>query len=118
MSREAILEKPRESQAAELMRLGCLWNTFVIVGRARTLLKLFRSQVPEAVVLTTQALANLDAGGAYDRLPPVDFSRDVLAEESNRLLVLRDRDSGWPTLEAPSRFRDTNQKRHSSRLGP
>lgn len=100
-------EKPPEGQAAELMRLGCLWNTFVIVGRARTLLELLRSQVPEAVVLTAQALANLDAEGAYDRLAPVDFSRDVLAEESNRLLVLRDSDSGWADLGSPPRVLET-----------
>jgi mannose-1-phosphate guanylyltransferase len=100
-------EKPREGQAAELMRLGCLWNTFVIVGQARTLLELLRSQMPEAVLLTTQALANLDAEGAYDRLPPVDFSRDVLAEESDRLLVLRDRDSGWADLGSPRRVFET-----------
>ena len=102
-----VWEKPREGQAAELMRLGCLWNTFVIVGRARTLLELLRSQVPEAVVLTAQALASLDAEGAYDRLAPVDFSRDVLAEESNRLLVLRDRDSGWADLGSPPRVLET-----------
>ena len=103
-------EKPRRRKAAELMRLGCLWNTFVTVGRAKTFLELIGSQVPEAVILTAQALANLDAEGAYDQLPSVDFSRDVLAQESKRLLVLRDRDSGWADLGSPPRVLETLTK--------
>jgi mannose-1-phosphate guanylyltransferase len=100
-------EKPHQRQAAELMRLGCLWNTFVTVGRARTFLELLQSEVPKAVVLATRALANLDAEGAYDQLPTVDFSRDVLAQQSRRLLVLRDSDSGWADLGSPPRVLET-----------
>jgi mannose-1-phosphate guanylyltransferase len=100
-------EKPNQRKAAELMRLGCLWNTFVTVGRARTFLELLGSQFLETVILAAQALANLDAEGAYGQLPSVDFSRDVLVEESNRLLVLRDRDSGWADLGSPPRVLET-----------
>ena len=100
-------EKPHQRKAAKLMRLGCLWNTFVTVGRARTFLDLLQSQVPEIVILVAQALAKLGDQGSYDQLPSVDFSRNVLAEESNRLLVLRDCGSGWADLGSPPRVLDT-----------
>jgi mannose-1-phosphate guanylyltransferase len=100
-------EKPHQVQAAELMRVGCLWNTFVTVGRASTFLELMLSQAPQAVILASQALANLDAEGAYDQLPTVDFSRDVLVKESKRLLVLRDGCSGWADLGSPPRVLET-----------
>ena len=45
--------------------------------------------------------------GAYDSLDTVDFSRDVLANLPHRLLVLRDRTSGWADLGSPTRVLDT-----------
>jgi hypothetical protein len=44
---------------------------------------------------------------AYPQLAPVDFSRDVLANLPHRLLVLRDRTSGWADLGSPARVLDT-----------
>ena len=44
---------------------------------------------------------------AYASLDTVDFSRDVLANLPHRLLVLRDRTSGWADLGSPSRVMDT-----------
>src|SRR5207302_6442207 len=39
-------EKPGESIARELVSRGCLWNTFVMVGRAQGSLNLVRSVAP------------------------------------------------------------------------
>jgi hypothetical protein len=36
-------------------------------------------------------------------LPSVDFSRDILARQAKRLLVLRDSGSGWADLGSPDR---------------
>ena len=47
----------------------------------------------------------LDA--AYAPLGTVDFSRAVLANLPHRLLVLRDRTSGWADLGSPARVLDT-----------
>ena len=100
-------EKPALPLAQALLRNGCLWNTFVTVGRAATFLELFLSQVPEVVLSITQALAKRDLTLVYGPLPTVDFSRDILAPQPHRLLVLRDGVSGWVDLGSPARVLDT-----------
>ncbi|HEX4138459.1 MAG TPA: sugar phosphate nucleotidyltransferase [Bryobacteraceae bacterium] len=96
-------EKPPVHVARELLARGCLWNTFVIVGRAATFVELFRSQAPQTVTSLRQAIANVSLDSAYHLLPAVDFSRDVLTHVTPRLQVLRDRTSGWVDLGSPAR---------------
>jgi len=100
-------EKPPLHQAHALMRRGCLWNTFVTVGRATTFLDVLCSQIPEAVMSVTRAFADLAHERAYGLLQAVDFSRDVLAHQAHRLLVLRDRMSGWADFGSPARVLET-----------
>ncbi len=96
-------EKPPVHVARALLARGCLWNTFVTVGRAATYLELFCSQVPQTVASLRQAIANVSLDTAYDQLPAVDFSRDVLTHVARRLQVLCDRTSGWVDLGSPAR---------------
>lgn len=96
-------EKPALLEAQALLQGGCLWNTFITVGRAATFLELLCSVVPDVVLSVTRALADKDLAPAYARLPSVDFSRDILAHQANRLLVLRDSGSGWADLGSPDR---------------
>ena len=119
-------EKPALPQARALLQSGCLWNTFVTIGSAATFLELVCSEVPDVVLSVTRALADNDLAPTYARLPSVDFSRDILAHQANRLLVLRDSGSGWADLGSPDRvlgllaknvnqpawFRQTNSSRH------
>jgi len=100
-------EKPSLQQAHELLRQGCLWNTFVTVGRATTFFEMLCSQVPEAVLAISRAMADNALNVAYASLDTVDFSRDVLANLPDRLLALRDRTSGWADLGSPTRVLDT-----------
>jgi len=100
-------EKPALSQARALLLGGCLWNTFISVGRAATFLELLCSQVPEVVLSVTKALAESDLKSTYGSLPTIDFSRDILAPQPHRLLVLRDGVSGWADLGSPARVLDT-----------
>ena len=100
-------EKPSLHQAYALLRRGCLWNTFVTVGRATTFFEMLRSQVPEAVLAIWRAMADNTLDAAYTPLDTVDFSRAVLATLPHRLLVLRDRMSGWADLGSPARVLDT-----------
>ena len=100
-------EKPALHQAYALLRRGCLWNTFVTVGRATTFFEMFCSQVPEAVLAVSRAMADKTLDVAYPPLDTVDFSRDVIANLPHRLLVLRDRTSGWADLGSPARVLDT-----------
>ena len=51
----------------------------------------------------TRALADNDLATTYARLPSVDFSRDILAHQTKRLLVLCDSGSGWADLGSPDR---------------
>lgn len=96
-------EKPALPQARNLLLSGCLWNTFVTVGSAAAFLELLCSEVPEVVLSMTRALADDDWGPTYARLPSVDFSRDILAHQTRKLLVLRDSGSGWADLGSPNR---------------
>jgi mannose-1-phosphate guanylyltransferase len=96
-------EKPALPQARVLLQSGCLWNTFVTIGRAATLLELIGSVVPDVVLSVTRALADNDLATSYARLPSVDFSRDILAHQAKRLLVLRESRSGWADLGSPDR---------------
>ena len=96
-------EKPALPQARALLQSGCLWNTFVTIGSAATFLELVCSEVPDVVLSVTRALADNDLAATYARLPSVDFSRDILAHQANKLLVLRDSGSGWADLGSPDR---------------
>jgi mannose-1-phosphate guanylyltransferase len=100
-------EKPPLHQAHALLRRGCLWNTFVTVGRATTFFEMLCVQVPEAVLATSRAVAEDRLDVAYPLLDTLDFSRDVLVHLPHRLLVLRDRTSGWADLGSPARVVDT-----------
>jgi mannose-1-phosphate guanylyltransferase len=86
---------------------GCFWNTFVTVGRATTFFEMLCSQVPEAALVISRAMADNTLNVAYASLDTVDFSGDVLANLPRRLLVLRDRTSGWADLGSPIRVLDT-----------
>jgi mannose-1-phosphate guanylyltransferase len=99
-------EKPSMSQAKELLHRGCLWNTFVTVGHAKTFLDLVCSQVPDVVLSLSKALAENELDVAYRLMPAVDFSRQVLAPQPHRLLVVPDATSGWADLGSPTRVMD------------
>jgi mannose-1-phosphate guanylyltransferase len=96
-------EKPALPQAQALLKSGCLWNTFVTIGSAATFLELVCCEVPNVVLSLTRALADNDLVSTYKRLPNVDFSRDILAHQADRLLVLRDSGSGWVDLGSTDR---------------
>jgi mannose-1-phosphate guanylyltransferase len=100
-------EKPPLHQARSLMGRGCLWNTFITMGRASAFLDMLCARVPEAVISMTRAVADRAFESVYGLLPAVDFSRDVLTHETQRLLVLCDRTSGWADLGSPARVLET-----------
>jgi mannose-1-phosphate guanylyltransferase len=99
-------EKPSLPQARELLSCGCLWNTFVTVGHARTFLDLLCAQVPNVVLSINKALAENELEAVYRLIPSVDFSRQVLALQPRRLLTVRDTTSGWADLGSPTRVMD------------
>ena len=78
-------EKPSLDAARGLLDRGCLWNTFVMVGRVRTFLDLLRKAIPAG----TPVLG--------------DFSKQVLSALPDRLAVLRLDNVGWSDLGTPER---------------
>ena len=48
-----------------------------------------------------------DLDSVYRSIPPIDFSRDVLASRPERRPVIRDAASGWTDLGNPKRVFDT-----------
>jgi mannose-1-phosphate guanylyltransferase len=96
-------EKPSMLQAQELLRRGCLWNTFVTAGRASTFLDVLCAEVPNVVLAINRALADNELEAAYRVMPAVDLSRQVFAPQPHRLLIVRDVTSGWADLGSPSR---------------
>lgn len=108
-----FVEKPELTTAAQLVRAGGLWNTFIIAASARSLLDLFlprfAATVMEMQVIVGSALQNASAAGwpsivdMYTRLPELDFSRDLLEGREASLCVLRVPPCGWSDLGTPYR---------------
>ena len=96
-------EKPSMLQAQELLRRGCLWNTFVTAGRASTFLDVLCAEVPNIVLAINKALTDNELEVAYRVMPAVDLSHQVFAPQPHRLLTVRDVTSGWADLGSPSR---------------
>ena len=103
-------EKPSATLATSLMERGCLWNSFVMVGRVDSLLRLTQAALPELYSdfsalnptfetwLEHKALARL-----YSRINDTNFSHEVLAARPQDLAVMRVGDVGWSDLGEPSR---------------
>ena len=92
------------------MERGCLWNSFVMVGRVDALLKMTRAALPEMyaafegiaptfeTALEQRALAAL-----YSHIEDSNFSHHVLAVRPGDLMVMKVGDVGWSDLGEPNR---------------
>jgi mannose-1-phosphate guanylyltransferase len=106
----SFAEKPTASRAAALLSSGAVWNTMVLVARARGLLGLYRRHLPEMEALFDEASrqplavrrALLEA--AYPRLPAVDFSRHVLTPAGGLMVYTWPAALGWSDLGTPERL--------------
>ena len=103
-------EKPGLSLATSLLERGCLWNSFVMVGRVDALLKMTRAAVPElyaafaAIAPTFETAGEREAAfNLYSQLEDANFSHHVLAVRPQDLMVLRVGDVGWSDLGEPNR---------------
>ena len=107
-------EKPSLNVATSLMERGCLWNSFVMVGRVDALLKMTRAAMPEtydafdAVAPTFQTAAEQQAlSELYSQIEDSNFSHQVLAVRPEDLMVMRVGDVGWSDLGEPNRVLST-----------
>jgi mannose-1-phosphate guanylyltransferase len=107
---ERFWEKPHQSLASALMARGCLWNTFIMVGRVSAFLNLIRHTLRDLLESFESIRSSLltvfertEARDLYSGLHATGFSRDVLSARPNDLAVLRASGLGWSDLGKPSR---------------
>jgi mannose-1-phosphate guanylyltransferase len=103
-------EKPSAQTAKDLLERGCVWNTFVMVGRAEAFLDLIRACAPDVYREFERTLEQPEAAwdaaaltAVYERLRPTDFSKDVLSVAPERLGLSCLGDVGWSDLGDPRR---------------
>jgi mannose-1-phosphate guanylyltransferase len=107
-------EKPSATLAHTLMERGCLWNSFVIVGRVDALLRMTQAAVPQlyasfaaltpAFETTRERIALAEL---YSKIDDVNYSHEVLAARPQDLAVMRVGDVGWSDLGDPARVLST-----------
>lgn len=103
-------EKPNPLLAQQLMRMGCLWNSFVVVARLSTFLGLFLSALPalyDAFSAIESELGNSAEAARmrrlYSQMPPSNLSSEVLAKCPFNLAVLQVSGVEWSDLGDPRR---------------
>ena len=108
---DCFVEKPSRLEAAQLIARGALWNSFIIAADAAALLHLFQRRCP-GVVREMRELVRCNAARSgdsealaslYDRLPNLDFSREILQGQEQRLGVIAVPECGWSDLGTPER---------------
>src|SRR5581483_2766403 len=95
-------EKPSAATATELIRRGCFWNSFVIIGRIEALLNLIEHAIPHMFQKFQDAAPALftsdeDASilKVYQSIPSCSFSKDVLCSYPLKLAVFCSKALEW-----------------------
>jgi mannose-1-phosphate guanylyltransferase len=102
---QSFYEKPFPQLAQLLLEQGCLWNTFVMVGKVLSFLEIICSALP-GMLQAFQPFSALPApneelrihDSEYANIPSLDFSRHVLAMETQHLLAQRLGPVTWSDL--------------------
>ncbi len=107
-------EKPSPEMARASMKRGGLWNTFVMVGRASTLMEVGRlalRRLDERLVRIRPFASIAGEAAAFERAyalaPTANFSQDVLARSQARLAVSRLPAMAWSDWGTPDRVIQT-----------
>ena len=107
-------EKPSLELAELLYERGALWNTFVMVGHVSAYLKM--ASFARSSLLKAFPAYHLWAGAEthipewiYDRVYATDFSREILSNQTQSLLVQRLSHLVWNDLGHPERVIDVLQ---------
>lgn len=118
-------EKPRPEFAKVLMKRGCLWNSFVMVGKVPAFLRMIQQTAPELLSRFRAIEPCFDTPDEeksvrelYGELPDVSFSQDVLAARPTNLAVLPVTGLTWNDLGKPERVASTMTAFASQKFGP
>ena len=102
-------EKPSAPMASTLIEIGCLWNSFVMVGHVDAFLKLIGQALPRLVEAFESIRSSLFEEERtalcelYSSICAISFSQDILSIQPNNLAVLRATGLGWSDLGEPGR---------------
>jgi mannose-1-phosphate guanylyltransferase len=109
-----FVEKPNAATARALIARGGVWNSFIFAAGAQELVRAFETRLPDLVGEMRHIVSSADPsmGRArlaqlYDRVPELDFSRDVLQRTPELLRVMTVPQCGWSDLGTPKRVADT-----------
>lgn len=118
-------EKPGPEFASALMKRGCLWNSFVMVGKVPAFLRMIQQTAPELLSRFRAIESCFDTPDEeksvrelYGELPDVSFSQDVLAARPPNLAVLPVTGVTWNDLGKPKRVVSTMTAFASQKAGP
>jgi len=116
----AFVEKPALVDARMLFSSGAVWNTMVVVARARALFELYRRHLPfQTDVLVAAQARPVDRPAFlrdwYPNLPTADFCRDLLTPSiADLCLYTWPVEMGWTDLGSPDRLEDwLSQQRYA-----
>jgi mannose-1-phosphate guanylyltransferase len=111
---ERFWEKPSRETAQALMTKGCLWNSFVMVGKVGAFLALFEKQLPALARLFAAASAACGTAAEkptfrslYAWIDETNFSSEVLAKSAAELFVMRVGGVAWSDWGEPQRVLGT-----------
>jgi mannose-1-phosphate guanylyltransferase len=112
---DRFVEKPSAAAARQLLDQGALWNALIIATRARALLGLFMTRLPDLVAKLHSAVAEdlrsspnaLATTIIYRDLPKIDFSSQILQGAETKLLLIEANRCGWSDLGTPKRLGET-----------
>ena len=107
----SFAEKPDPERAKELIAQGALWNSMIFAACGAGMIDLFSRHFPCSVARMKVLIdrygepesPSLQLVDLYERLPSIDFSRDVLQEAPDRLRISRAQPCGWSDLGTPPR---------------
>jgi mannose-1-phosphate guanylyltransferase len=92
------------------MKMGCLWNSFVMVGRVSAFLGMIRQASPDLFDRFNAIERSLNTSKEesvieelYSQLHDTNFSQQVLAASPGNLAVLRVSGLRWSDLGRPQR---------------
>lgn len=107
-------EKPSFESAQYLLMKGCLWNSFVMIGKVSMFLEIIKRELPDfyrMFEVISDRFENFAEArvihSLYNWINDVNFSSEVLEKCAEELLVLRVSDVLWSDWGEPQRVLGT-----------
>ncbi|MBI5475227.1 MAG: hypothetical protein HY964_00655 [Ignavibacteriales bacterium] len=103
-------EKPDKLKAQELYNNRCLLNTFVMVGKIKTFLSLFRKTMPDTykllsgIMWTGEPYSGVRLNDIYKNLPLVNFSKSILESFPEQFCTIEISKTYWNDWGDPDRI--------------